>query len=179
MFPASFWLSGGQIFGRKWGFRDFLKKLLAQFISYLAFILTGWVSLKNSYLCTTRLQNRNLCWIFLDEVGSAQSGGILSSFMGTACFKWRMQRGLILRLAWFLHHLFPRYFSFKDGQVIQVSFYPKGPLFFTASPPAGILTFLRFLFADLKLGIYSLITSFTFSQPEVRKLLCFYLIKCH
>ena len=26
-----------------------------------------------------------LCWIFLDEVGSDQSGGILSPFMGTAC----------------------------------------------------------------------------------------------
>ena len=36
--------SGGQIFGRKWGFRNFLKKLLAQFISYLAFTLMGWVS---------------------------------------------------------------------------------------------------------------------------------------
>ena len=24
-------------------------------------------------------------WIFLDEVGSEQSGGILSPFMGTAC----------------------------------------------------------------------------------------------
>ena len=28
----------------KWGFRNFLKKLLAQFISYLAFILMAWVS---------------------------------------------------------------------------------------------------------------------------------------
>ena len=28
----------------KWGFRNFLKKLLAQLISYLAFILMGWVS---------------------------------------------------------------------------------------------------------------------------------------
>ena len=41
--------------------------------------------LKNSLLCSTRLQNRNLYWIFLDEVGSDQSGGILSLFMGTAC----------------------------------------------------------------------------------------------
>ena len=31
-------------FGRKWGFWNFLKKLLAQFISYLAFTLMGWVS---------------------------------------------------------------------------------------------------------------------------------------
>ena len=37
--------SGGQIFGRKWGFRNFLKKQLAQFISNLAFTLMGWVSL--------------------------------------------------------------------------------------------------------------------------------------
>ena len=36
--------SGDQIFGQKWGFRNLLKKLLAQFISYLAFILMGWVS---------------------------------------------------------------------------------------------------------------------------------------
>ena len=28
----------------KWGFQNFLKKLLAQFISYLAFTLMGWVS---------------------------------------------------------------------------------------------------------------------------------------
>ena len=39
-----FWPSGGQLCGRKWGFRNFLKKLLAQFISYLAFTLMGWVS---------------------------------------------------------------------------------------------------------------------------------------
>ena len=37
--------SGGQIFGRKWGLWNFLKKLLAQFISYLTFILMGWVLL--------------------------------------------------------------------------------------------------------------------------------------
>ena len=43
------------------------------------------VFLKNSHLCSTRLQNRNLYWIFLDEVGSDQSGGILSPFMGTTC----------------------------------------------------------------------------------------------
>ena len=36
--------SGDQIFGRKWGFRKILKKLLAQFISYLTFTLMGWVS---------------------------------------------------------------------------------------------------------------------------------------
>ena len=37
-----------------------------------------------------RLQNINLYWIFLGEVGSDQSGGILSPFMGTACWfsKW-------------------------------------------------------------------------------------------
>ena len=127
----------------KGGFRDFLKKLLAQLISYLAFILMGWLSwplyifmflasfrpsggqifvanflhfpnflhkllryleyhdtlvgkmmpkffwnkvfLKNSHLCSTQLQKRNLYWIFLDEVGSDQSGCILSPFMGTAC----------------------------------------------------------------------------------------------
>ena len=42
--------------------------------------------LKNSHLGSTWLQNRNLYWIFLDEVGSDQSGGILYPFMGTACF---------------------------------------------------------------------------------------------
>ena len=30
-------------------------------------------------------RNRNIYWIFLDEVGSDQSGGILSPFMDTAC----------------------------------------------------------------------------------------------
>ena len=38
----------------------------------------------------TQLQNRNLYWIFLDEVGSDQSGVILFSFMGTACYTWYM-----------------------------------------------------------------------------------------
>ena len=38
------WPSGGHKFGRKWGFRNFLKKQSAQFISYLAFILMEWVS---------------------------------------------------------------------------------------------------------------------------------------
>ena len=39
--------------------------------------------LKNSNLCSTPLQNRNLYWIFLDEVDSDQSRGIVSPFMGT------------------------------------------------------------------------------------------------
>ena len=39
-----FWPSGGQIFGQKWCFWNFLKKILAPFISYLAFTLMGWVS---------------------------------------------------------------------------------------------------------------------------------------
>ena len=43
------------------------------------------VFLKNSHLCSTRLQNRKLYLIFLDGVGSDQSGGLLSPFMGTAC----------------------------------------------------------------------------------------------
>ena len=37
--------SGGQIVGWKWGFWNFLKKLLAQLISYLAFTINRWVSL--------------------------------------------------------------------------------------------------------------------------------------
>ena len=45
------------------------------------------VFLKNSHLCSTRLQNRNLYWVFLDEVGRDQSGDILFPFMGTACYK--------------------------------------------------------------------------------------------
>ena len=51
--------------------------------------------LKNSHLCSTRLQNRNLYWIFLDEVDSDQSRGILSPFMGTARFFW-CSLGLII-----------------------------------------------------------------------------------
>ena len=50
--------------------------------------LNSFFFLTNSHLCSTRLQNRNLYWIFLDDVGSDQSGGILSPFMGTACFLW-------------------------------------------------------------------------------------------
>ena len=61
----------------------FWKKLLAQLIFFLT----------NSHLCSTRLQNRNLYWIFLDEVGNDQNGGILSPFMGTACFVWRNWQG--------------------------------------------------------------------------------------
>ena len=36
--------SGGQIFGRKWGFRNFLKKLLVPFNTYMAFTIRGWIS---------------------------------------------------------------------------------------------------------------------------------------
>ena len=49
------------------------------------FRVPSLIFLKNSHLCSTWLQNRNLYWIFLDEVGSDQSGSILSPFMGTAC----------------------------------------------------------------------------------------------
>ena len=31
------------------------------------------------------LKNKTICWVFLDGVGTDQSGGILSPFMGTAC----------------------------------------------------------------------------------------------
>ena len=50
------------------------------------FRVPSLIFLKNSHLCSIRLQNRSLYWIFLDEVGSDQSGGILSPFMGTACY---------------------------------------------------------------------------------------------
>ena len=63
------------IWPKMW-FPELCKKLLAQFSVFL----------KNSHLCSTRLQNRNLYRTFLDGVGSDQSGGILSPFMGTACF---------------------------------------------------------------------------------------------
>ena len=49
------------------------------------FRVPSLIFLKNSHLCSTWLQNRNLDWIFLDEVGSDQSGSILSPFMGAAC----------------------------------------------------------------------------------------------
>ena len=62
----------------KMGFRELFEKTIGSI---------NFFSLKNSHLCSTRLQNRHLYWIFLDEVGSDQSGGILSPFMGTACFK--------------------------------------------------------------------------------------------
>ena len=90
--PVAKYLAENGVSGTFW------KKLLALFISYLAFTLMGWVSwplyifvflasfLKNSHLCSTRLQNRNLYWIFLDEVGNDQNGSILSPFMDTACY---------------------------------------------------------------------------------------------
>ena len=77
------------------------------FILYLAFTLMGWVfwplfifvflasfsalwwpNIWHSHLCSTRMQNINLYWIFLVEVGSDQSGGILSPFMDRACCCW-------------------------------------------------------------------------------------------
>ena len=48
----------------------FWSKLLAQCMFFL----------KNSHLCSTRLQNINLYWIFLDEMGNDQSGGMSSPF---------------------------------------------------------------------------------------------------
>ena len=58
------------------------RKISTQFTSCLAW---NKVFSKNSHLCSTPLKNRNLHWIFLDEVGSDQSRGIWSPFMGTAC----------------------------------------------------------------------------------------------
>ena len=85
------------------GFRNFLKKMLAQFISYMTFTFVGWVSwllfifmflASFSGLWWPNIwpkmgfpelkKNRYLYWIFLDEVGSDQSEGVLSPFMGTA-----------------------------------------------------------------------------------------------
>ena len=75
-----------------WHLPNFLHKLL-RYIKYhdtlvgkmMPKFFWNKVFLKNSHLCSTRLQNRNLYWIFLDEVGSDQSGGILSLFMSIAC----------------------------------------------------------------------------------------------
>ena len=50
---------------------------------------------------STWLQNRNLYWIFLDEVGSDQSGGILSPFMGTACLDFFTQFMTNFNCIWF------------------------------------------------------------------------------
>ena len=76
-------------------FANFLHKLLRYFKYHDTIVgkmmprfFWNKVFLKNSHQCSTRLQNRNLYWIFLDEVGSHQSGGILSPFMGTACLSW-------------------------------------------------------------------------------------------
>ena len=56
------------------------------FDDVIMYWLNSFFFLKNSHLCNAGLQNRNLYWIFLVEKGSDQSGGILSPFMGTACF---------------------------------------------------------------------------------------------
>ena len=84
--------SSGQIFGWKWGFRNFLKKLLVPFFTYLAFTLRGWVS--SPLFIFVFLASFSALWWqnispkmgFLDEVDNDQSGGILSLFMDTACF---------------------------------------------------------------------------------------------
>ena len=102
VFLASFSVHWWPNIWPKMGFLELLKKKMAQFISYLAFTLMGWVSwllyiyvfialFLNSHLCSARLQNWNLYWIFVDEVGSDQSGGTLSPFMGTACFKFNFE----------------------------------------------------------------------------------------
>ena len=71
--------------------RNFLKKLLTQFISYLACLLTPIhfrvPSLIFDPLVAKYLVENRVSWtlIFLDEVSSDHSGGILSPFMGTAC----------------------------------------------------------------------------------------------
>ena len=67
--------SGGQIFGIKMGFLEHFEKSIGSIHFFL----------KIATLCSIRLQNRNLYWIFLDEVGSDQSGGKLSPIIVTAC----------------------------------------------------------------------------------------------
>ena len=75
----------------KMGFPELFEKTISSihfipgFLTPIHFCVPSLIFLKNSHLCSTWLQNRNLYWIFLDEVGSDQSGGILSPFMGTAC----------------------------------------------------------------------------------------------
>ena len=68
------------------GFRNFLKKLLAQSIPYIPGIYPYGLSLLTPIHFCVPNPNRNHCWIFLNEVVSDQSVGILSPFMGTACF---------------------------------------------------------------------------------------------
>ena len=72
----------------------FWKKLLAQFSVFL----------KNSHLCSTRLQNRNIYWIFLDEVGSDQSGDILWGYIvpiyGHSLFYLESSYLAVLSLYW-------------------------------------------------------------------------------
>ena len=72
----------------KMGFRELFEKTIGP-IHFIPGIYPKKIFLTNSHLCSTRLHNRNLYWIFLDEVSNDQSGSILSPFMGTACSNWR------------------------------------------------------------------------------------------
>ena len=67
----------------------------------ILFRVPSLIFLKNSHLCSTWLQNRNLYWRFLDEVGSDQSGSILSPFMGTACLDFFTQFMTNFNCIWF------------------------------------------------------------------------------
>ena len=67
----------------------------------------------NSFFCCWRIPIRvahdcKIYWIFLDEVGSDQSGGILSPFMGTACW-WGMECPLWIHNEIYIVHMSLRY----------------------------------------------------------------------
>ena len=81
VFLTSSWSSEAKYLAENGVSGTFWKKLLVPFKVFL----------KNSHMCSTRLQNRNLYWIFLDEVGSDQSRGILSPIYG---------RGLLCQEPW-------------------------------------------------------------------------------
>ena len=71
---------------RKSGFPQLFAKTVGS-IHFIPGIYTYGVSLWTPIDFRPQwLKNRTICWVFLDGVGTDQSGGILSPFMGTACW---------------------------------------------------------------------------------------------
>ena len=67
-------------------FVPLVTKYLAENGFFGTFWKNYWLNSFHTWHLPLWLKNINLYWIFLDEVGSDQSRGILSPFMGTACW---------------------------------------------------------------------------------------------
>ena len=84
----------------KWGFRNFFKKLLVPFITYLAFTLRGTFAWGYFWMR----------WVVI------RAGGILSPFMGTACWLYKLIHGPQKQILVFF---FVWKFGFWPGEVTE------------------------------------------------------------